>query len=309
MTGEFSSTWLTLREPADAAARSTDLADLVRARLWPGRPDDVAAGDPHDHRAAPARGRPAGRGQEEHGPTDDPHGHPAVLGRDALGAGIAPVIWDLGCGTGSLGRWLAPRLPLPQHWILHDRDPALLAQAGTGLPDRVTVATRQGDVTSVTGDDLAGTALLTCSALLDLLTADEVETLAAACAVHGTTALFTLSVTGEVTFDPPEERDAEIAAAFNAHQRRTTGGRRLLGPDAAGVAAAAFEKAGATVTLRPSPWRLSPDSPPAAEWLRGWASAALEQRPDLRLDDYLEKRAGTPFAVTVGHIDLLARFD
>ena len=253
MTGEFSSTWLTLREPADAAARAADL-----------------------------------------------------VGKLTLTPPL--VIRDLGCGTGSLGRWLAPLLPGPQHWILQDRDPALLEHAAAHLPAGVTVETSLGDVTELTGDDLKGTSLITCSALLDLLTADEVAALAAACAVHGTPVLFTLSVLGEVSFDPADERDAEITAAFNAHQRRTVGGRRLLGPDAAGVTAAAFTAAGAEVTVRPSPWRLGPDSPLAAEWLRGWLDAAGEQRPDLGLTGYREVRAGQPWSVTVGHADLAARF-
>ena len=80
MTGEFSSTWLTLREPADAAARAAGLVDQL-----------------------------------------------------ALTPPL--VIRDLGCGTGSLGRWLAPLLPGPQHWILQDRDPALLDHAAAHLPD------------------------------------------------------------------------------------------------------------------------------------------------------------------------------
>ncbi|HZP16183.1 MAG TPA: hypothetical protein VFA96_10195, partial [Nocardioides sp.] len=37
------------------------------------------------------------------------------------------VIHDLGCGTGAMGRWLAPLLPGPQHWVGHDRDADLLA--------------------------------------------------------------------------------------------------------------------------------------------------------------------------------------
>ena len=32
------------------------------------------------------------------------------------------VVHDLGSGSGSMGRWLAPHLPGPQHWVLHDRD-------------------------------------------------------------------------------------------------------------------------------------------------------------------------------------------
>ena len=63
--------WLALREPADAAARSVELVERLRARL---------------------------------------------VGSPEL------VIHDLGAGTGSMGRWLAPLLPGPQHWVLHDRD-------------------------------------------------------------------------------------------------------------------------------------------------------------------------------------------
>ena len=38
-------------------------------------------------------------------------------------------IHDLGCGTGSMARWLAARLTGPQHWVLYDRDDELLALA------------------------------------------------------------------------------------------------------------------------------------------------------------------------------------
>lgn len=97
------------------------------------------------------------------------------------------VIHDLGCGTGSMGRWLAPRLDGPQHWILHDRDPYLLHFAAVASPrsaadgSRVTVETRRGDVGLLTPDALAGASLVTASALLDVLTRGEIETLAAAC--------------------------------------------------------------------------------------------------------------------------------
>ena len=49
---------------------------------------------------------------------------------EALGRRMPPagqwVIHDLGGGTGSMGRWLAPRLPGRQHWVVHDRDADLL---------------------------------------------------------------------------------------------------------------------------------------------------------------------------------------
>ncbi|HEY0448674.1 class I SAM-dependent methyltransferase [Actinophytocola sp.] len=221
------------------------------------------------------------------------------------------VIRDLGCGTGSMGRWLAKRLPGPQFWILTDRDPDLLARAAGNLPSQATAVTDLRDITSLTAPDLAVTSLVTGSALLDLCTAEEVAALAAACVEAGCPAYLALSVVGRVELDPVDPLDNLLATAFNAHQRRTTGGRRLLGPDAVEVAAAAFESRGATVLRRPSPWRLGPaQAPLMAEWLRGWVGAAVEQDPDLRVEDYLARRlaacAAGELSVTVHHEDLLA---
>ncbi|GAB1691610.1 class I SAM-dependent methyltransferase [Krasilnikovia sp. M28-CT-15] len=263
MSGEFSTAWLTLREPADADARAADLLAPLRATL-------------------------AGR--------------------------ATPVVRDLGCGAGSLARWLGPQLGGPQHWVLEDRDPDLLAYAAAHPPAGATVETRVGDVTRLTAADLDGTDLVTCSALLDLLTEAEVAELARVCARARCTALFTLSVVGEVTLEPGDPRDAAVADAFNAHQRRTVDGRRLLGPDAPAVAADAFAAVGARVTVRPSPWRLGPERATLTEqWLRGWVGAAAEQRPELGLDAYLDARldalrAGT-LRARVGHTDLLAIFN
>ena len=223
--------------------------------------------------------------------------------------GTVRTVRDLGCGTGSLGRWLSPHLPAPQHWIMTDRDPALLARAAAGIPAGVTVRTQRMDVADLTAADLAGTDLVTCSALLDLLTTGEVERLAAVCAEARVAVLFTLSVTGEVRLDPADPLDGPVAEAFNEHQRRTQDGRRLLGPDAPEVAAEVFRKAGARVTVRPSPWSLGPARPElTAEWLRGWVGAAREQRPDLPLGDYLERRLTSLPHASVGHADLLAVF-
>ena len=180
-----------------------------------------------------------------------------------LGTRARPVVVrDLGCGTGSMGRWLAGRLPGPQTWVLHDRDPRLLARAVGSAPTvaadgtAVTARTQRGDLTDLRAPDLAGTTLVTASALLDLLTAGEVDGLAAACAGAGAAALLTLTVTGDVELDPPDPLDAAFAAAFDAHQRRRTGGRRLLGPDAGVASADAFARRGAVVKVRSSPWRL-----------------------------------------------------
>ena len=201
------------------------------------------------------------------------------------------VIHDLGTGTGSMGRWLAPRLPGPQHWVLYDHDADLLRHAAAGMagmagmPGRVTVETRQRDITRLTAGDLAGATLVTASALLDMLTGDEVRRVVAACAGAGCPALLTISVIGRVELTPPDPLDAEIEAAFNTHQRRTVDGRRLLGPDQAGL---------------------------AAEWFTGWVDAACEQRPELTdpVAGYARRRladaAAGRLGVVVEHTDLLA---
>jgi hypothetical protein len=223
------------------------------------------------------------------------------------------VIHDLGAGTGSMGRWLAPRLPGPQHWILYDRDPDLLAGATIG---NATVEVRQRDVTRLTGADLDGADLVTGSALLDMLTAEEIERIVAVCADARCPVLLTLSVTGQVQLTPPDPLDAEIAEAFNGHQRRTAGGRTLLGPDAVETTITALRGRGAAILIRPSPWRLGPDQVELVRaWFQGWVGAASEQRPELagRVAAYARDRlagAGTGrLAVVVQHTDLLARWE
>jgi hypothetical protein len=248
--------WLVLREAADAAARSAELAERLRRHL-------------------PAAGR--------------------------------LVIHDLGGGSGALGRWLAPRLPEPQHWVVHDRDADLLdlALAGPCEPDMVSVETRLTDIARLTPDDLSGASLITASALLDLLTADELVRMLRACG--GRPMLLALTVVGRVVLSPADPLDLRIGAAFNAHQRRGD----LLGPDAVAAAIDALCGAGAEVLVRPSPWRLDASHVDLmAEWLDGWVAAACEQEPELAAEAgaYRDRRlaqAAGELAVTVDHADLL----
>jgi len=233
-----SASWLALREPADAAARATDLVERL-----------------------PAHSR--------------------------------HVIHDLGSGTGAMGRWLAPRLSGPQHWVLHDRDADLLKAAH--LPDTVTFETRQSELTRLQADDLADATLITASALLDMLTEDELGRLVAVCA--GRPTLLTMSVVGRVRLTPPDPLDRRVEAAFNDHQRT-----RTLGPDAVAVAVEQFRRLGMEVLVRPSPWRLELGQSELADtWFAGWVRAACEQEPDLA-GAYADRR---PALVTVEHADLL----
>ncbi|CAM4034373.1 hypothetical protein GCM10009799_22450 [Nocardiopsis rhodophaea] len=270
----FEADWLALREGADADARDAGLLVPLRAHL------------------AAAR-----------------------AGRDP---GSELVVHDLGSGTGSMARWLAPRLDGPHHWVLHDHDPDLLkrasgappASAADGAP--VTVRTRLTDLTVLDAADLRGADLVTASALLDLLTVGELDGLVDACTAVGCPVLLTLSVAGRVILAPGHPRDAEIAAAFNEHQRREVQGRRLLGPDAPDAAAQAFRRRGARVHARSSPWRLGPDQRQLMrQWLEGWVAAAVEHRPELSTGarTYVEWRLGEcasgRLRAEVHHVDLL----
>jgi len=261
------SAWLAFREPADAAARSTELVELLRPHL----------------------------------PTD------------------GMVVHDLGCGTGSMARWLAPRLSGPQRWVLRDRDAELLEDAATDPPARtadgaaVTLETRLDDITRLAPADLADASLITASALLDMFTGEELERFVTGCAGAGCPVLVTLSVVGRVELAPAHPFDQRVLTAFSTHQRRRTPGGHLLGPQAAGAAAAAFQRRGFEVIQRPSPWRLGRQhSDLAAAWLNGWLDAACEQAPELAeaavpyAQDRLAEVAAGRVSVTLHHVDLLA---
>jgi len=124
--------------------------------------------------------------------------------------------------------------------------------------------------------------------------------------------LIALTVAGRVALTPADPLDGPMAAAFNAHQRRTTAAGRLLGPDAVAAAVEQLRAAGAEVLVRPTPWRLdATHAELRAEWFGGWVTAACEQEPALVAEAgaYRDRRraqaAAGELAVTVEHADLL----
>ncbi len=244
------------------------------------------------------------------------------LARRLAGRPLASGPWlihDLGGGTGSMGRWLAPLLPGPQHWVVHDRDADLLALAGADPPgpaadgEPVTIETRQSDIIGLEPRELSGATLITASALLDMLTADELTALVAVCARTGCPVLLALSVVGRVELSPEHPLDARITAAFNAHQQRDTARGPLLGPEAVPFTVQAFHDRNAEILVRDSPWRLGArHAELTAQWLRDWLAAACEQDESLvaSTGDYSRRRlaqlADGRLAVTLHHADLLA---
>ena len=225
----------------------------------------------------------------------------------------ATAVLDLGCGTGSNLRYLAPHLSGPQHWTLLDHDADLLARIRAPHPD-VTIRPVRGDLAMEGLAEVRRAHLVTASALLDLVSDAWLRALVDACATAGCAGLFALTYDGIIEWSGDEEPlDAVLRDAVNDHQRRDKGLGSALGPTAAVRAEELFRERGYRTWLLPSPWRLGPtDAGLARALVAGWAAAAAEQRPDEAdaLRGWAERRdavvARGDFDLVVGHLDLLA---
>lgn len=217
-------------------------------------------------------------------------------------------VLDLGAGTGSNLRYLAPRLDTTQHWTLVDHDAALLKRVHSPSAN-VRCETRVKDLRAVDAMKLDQVDLVTASALLDLVSKEWLEQLAAQCAGQGAAALFALNYNGAVHWSEPEPEDAAVLAAFNAHHRGDKGFGPALGSNAGPAITDAFRQRGYQVITGISPWQLTAqDRQLQRALLDGWCEAACEQDP-ARVDAYRawsDRRRMAPVAVTVGHLDVLA---
>ncbi len=142
-------------------------------------------------------------------------------------------ILDLAAGTGSNLRYLnhaALGAGRSTRWLLVDHDPALLDL----VPKAPGIETRCMDLATL--DDrtiFEARALVTASALLDLVSADWLERLARAIGKHRLPLYAALTYDGQVTFEPADPFDPEMIRAFNRHQRGDKGFGPALGPTAA----------------------------------------------------------------------------
>ncbi len=241
---------------------------------------------------------------------------------------------DLGAGTGSLFRWLAPILDRPQDWTLADADGALLERAfaeisrwatARGLPVTATasamvVRTPKGawrveaEVVDLAAP-LSGLGLnrrdaVVCSALLDLVSAEWMAGLAA---VLKRPLLACLSVDGRDALYPAHPVDRMVFAGFRRDQQRAKGLGVALGPKAPTALRAAFAARGWTVREVASDWRIPHDAADMLDMLvASHAEVAArrigDRRETIRAWARLRARQVDKglLAMKVGHRDSLA---
>lgn len=230
----------------------------------------------------------------------------ALCARAGAAAGPAPVVVDLGAGTGASLRALTPHLAAGARWRLVDADAGLLALAHGRHGDAVTPFVM--DLRDIAALPLEGATLVTASALLDLMPEDWVTRLAAHLAARGLPFLAMLSYDGVMTWDPALPADDAVTAAFNRHQGGDKGLGPALGPASGARTAAIFRAAGYDVAVADSPWRLGADQTALQrDLVAGIAHAAAEA--GLRgAAEWGAARvaAAAVTACVIGHTDVLA---
>lgn len=202
----------------------------------------------------------------------------ALAARLLAGLPARPRLLDLGAGTGSLFRWLAPRIGRAQAWTLVDASREMTEAAFDTIADRaeevglrVTFPSRHtllvhapggawrvealiADLAEAPGNlpSLREADAVLCSALCDLVSAPWLEGMAAALRVPFYAAL---CVDGRAAFAPPHPADARVAAGFRRDQGRDKGfGGPALGPAAPAAIARVFGAKGFAVASAASDW-------------------------------------------------------
>jgi SAM-dependent methyltransferase len=233
---------------------------------------------------------------------------------------------DLGCGSGSNLRALAPHMPATQHWTLVDYDPALLSAAKAALVQWAdqTVSDQDSLVLLKNGkhisvkflcEDLSSnlesvltlpTDLLTAAAFFDLVAEKWLERF---CGLLRSPLYTVLTYNGQEIWHPPEPMDAAMLKAFHAHQQTDKGFGVAAGPNAAGVMEALLKARGFAVSSAQSPWKLAAADRNLIEQLAIGSAGAVLETKQVSAEEVSAWRQSRSQAQTceIGHTDLYAR--
>ena len=250
------STWLQLREPADASARSESLTRVIVHALADRETVqvlDLATGTGSNLRYL----APRLQGRQRW----------LVIDRDSTLLALLP---ELMSSWGTDRRYDVDTIGASECVI---RNEQLECQ----------VESRALDLNSLDDVDIfTGRHLVTASALLDLVSEQWLSLLAARCREAGAAALFAMTYNGWSSCSPAEPEDEMIRELLNRHQKTDKGlGGVAAGPDAAACAARCFADAGYRVLTEPSDWILGSREQMLQRCLiDGWARAATELVPD-----------------------------
>jgi hypothetical protein len=225
---------------------------------------------------------------------------------DLLAAATDPVVVDLGAGTGATVRALGPLVDRPVRWRLVDSDTGLLAIAAEREGPSVETITM--DLSGLVVLPFEGATMVTCSALLDLVSRPFVERMVASATSHRLAVYAALSYDGTMEFEPVHALDEAVTEAFNRDQKRDKGFGPALGPEASRILIEVLHRAGYRVRTAESPWRLGPeDGPMVEQLLKGIAGAVSGELDVEAVDDWLGFRLERieDSGLVVGHVDVL----
>jgi len=249
-------------------------------------------------------------------------------------------ITDLGSGTGSNLRALAPHFGAMQSWTLVDYDADLLRAARTTLlswADGVldsNIPNLIGEVGGFSGpveplvisknmktiavqfqcaDLLADyrsilnepADLITAAAFFDLVAEPWLTEFCAAL----TKPLYTvLTYDGKETWSPPNATDADVLRAFHAHQSTDKGFGAALGPRGAERLQSLLQGKGYITACEPSPWRMDYHERTLIEHLAMGTASAVQEMGILEnsVIDQWEQARRQASHCEIGHIDLFA---
>lgn len=173
--------------------------------------------------------------------------------------------------------------------------------------------TQQDLAHNLTGLSFDSTHLVCASALLDLTSAHWLEQLSSMCVANHCATLFVLNYNGHIDWSDSIAEDKIMQDLLNAHQLGDKGFGKALGPQAGHYFAQLLEDKGRYVATDRSNWSVDASMNALHQALiNGWASAAKDQDDGLSaaIEQWKTHRLaacqGKKSILTVGHNDLLS---